>query len=335
MRLPANFGVLLVNFHSRHVIPALLSAAILAVAGCGKGDDKKATQVAAKVNGDEVTVHQLNNAMQRLGNIPEAQAKQTQKQVLDRLVDQQLLVQQAIEKKLDRDPRVLAGIEAARRQILAQSYVEQVMGTAQKSNAEQVKEFYDKHPELFRERRVYRFTQVAIAAPADVQPKIRAKLEELDKLSDKTKVLPQLAEWLKAQSIQFRAQQATQAAEQLPLEALPKYQQMKVGDLLFIPQAQGVVVSQLTAAQTQPLNEQQAQPFIEQFLQNREKLKLSEEEMKRLRAAAKIEYIGEFAKLTQDQTPQPTKPEPAAVAPQSTENSKDDLIQKGMQGLKK
>ena len=296
------------TFPTRQTILPLLLAAAIVVTGCGKGgDDKTATQVAAKVNGDDITVHQIDNAMQRLGNVPEAQAKQARKQILDRLVDQQLLVQQAVDKKLDREPRVVAALEAARRQILAQAYVEQVTGSAQKSTADQIKEFYTQHPELFQERRVYRFTQMAIAAQGDVQGRVRSKLEELDNQSDKSKVLPQLADWLKSQTIQFQVQQSTQAAEQLPLEMLLKYHRMKVGDLMFIPQPQGVVVLQLAASQAQPLNEQQAQPFIEQFLQNRERLKLSDEEMKRLRAAAKIEYVGDFAK--------PQSEQPAAASP--------------------
>jgi hypothetical protein len=125
----------------------------------------------------------------------------------------------------------------------------------------------------------------------------------------------------------------TQAAEQLPLEALPKYHSMKVGDLLFIPQAQGVVVSQLIAAQTQPLNEEQAQPFIEQFLQNRERLKLSEDEMKRLRSAAKIEYVSEFSKLEQTTPTRPAAAQPAApVAP--GEKDGESVLDKGLQKLK-
>jgi EpsD family peptidyl-prolyl cis-trans isomerase len=325
------------SISKRFAIPALLIAATLAVVACGHGEgDKKASQVAAKVNGDEITVHQINQAMQRLSNVPESQVKQTQKQILDRLVDQQLLVQKAIDQKLDRDPNVLAAIEASRRQILAQAYIQKVAGGAAKGTDTEAKEFYVKHPELFQERRIYRFAQIAIAVQGDQQQALRAKLEELDKSPDKGRILPQLADWLNQQGIKFRATQTTQAAEQLPLEALPRYQQMKVGDLMFQPSPQGVVVSQLTAAQTQPLNEEQAKPYIEQYLQNRERLRLSEDEMKRLRAAAKIEYLGDFAKLEEEQPSgsQPPAAEAAPAAGAAPSNAHQDAITKGLEKLK-
>jgi EpsD family peptidyl-prolyl cis-trans isomerase len=299
---------------------ALLTVVALALVACGD-DEPKSTQVAAKVNGDEITVHQINQAMQRMGNLNEAQVPQAQKQILDRLVDQQLLVQQAVDKKLDRDPRVVQSVEAARRQILAQAYVEQVMGTAAKAADDQVNEFYNAHPELFTERRVYRFTQMAIGAPADRHAEIHARLEELDQQADKQRILPQMADWLKARDIQFRVTQATQAAEQLPLESLPKYHKMNVGDLMFTATPQGVVVSQLTASQSQPLDQAQARPFIEQFLQNRARLKLSEDEMKRLRAAAKIEYVGEFAKVQEGAA---SGPAPAPASPSAESSGKSD-----------
>lgn len=289
----------------RFALSIVVLAASLALAACGRGDsDKKNTQVAVKVNGDEITVHQVNQAIQRLGSVPEDRIQQTQKQILDRLVDQQLLVQKAVEQKLDRDPNVLAAVEASRNQILAQAYIQKVAGGVAKGSGDDIKDFYAKHPELFQERRIYRFTQVAIAAQGDQQQAIRAKLEQLDKSPDKERILAQLAEWLKQQNLKFRATASTQAAEQLPLEALPRYHQMKIGDLMFQPGPQGVVVSQLIAAESHPLNEEQAKPFIEQYLQNRERLKLSEDEMKRLRAAAKIEYVGDFAKL-EAQAPPP------------------------------
>jgi hypothetical protein len=118
---------------------------------------------------------------------------------------------------------------------------------------------------------------------------------------------------------------------ELPLEALPRYHQMQIGDLMFQPGPEGVVVSQLTAAQTQPLNAEQATPFIEQYLQNRERLKLSEDEMKRLRTAAKIEYVGDFAKLEQEQPAAAEQPPEAAGSGDSTESGS---IEKGIKGPK-
>ena len=279
-----------------NAIALLMAVLALFLSACSpQGDGKTVTQVAAKVNGDEILSQQIDQALSRAGNIPEAQQKHAQQQVLQRLIDQQLLVQQAIQKKLDRDPRVQSAIDAAKRQVLAQAYVEQVIQAASKPTPEQVNTFYSEHPELFRDRRMYRLKELAIAAPPDFQPQLRAELVRLDKQADKSKTMTQLVTWLRSQNIKFQANVATQAAEQLPIELVGKIYQMKEGDLLTIPRGNAVVVSQLDKSESAPLTEEQAAPFIEQFLQNRKRADLSAEELKRLRAAAKIEYLGEFA----------------------------------------
>ena len=103
-------------FHKKSFALTLILVAVSTPQfGCGKKDEggKKRTQIVAKVNGDEISVHQLNFQLSRVGQIPQEQTKQVSKQVLDRLVEQQLLTQKAIEAKLDRDPQVLQVLEGA------------------------------------------------------------------------------------------------------------------------------------------------------------------------------------------------------------------------------
>ena len=87
---------------------AAVAAAVVAVmlAGCGGESSKsdKASQTAAKVNKEEITVHQINFVLQRQQGLKPEQAEAASKQVLERLIEQELAVQKAQELKLDRDP---------------------------------------------------------------------------------------------------------------------------------------------------------------------------------------------------------------------------------------
>jgi hypothetical protein len=51
----------------------------------------------------------------------------------------------------------------------------------------------------------------------------------------------------------------------------------------------------LAGSRSQPVNEEQAKPAIEQYLLNERKRKIVEDDLKAMRAAAKIEYVGKFA----------------------------------------
>lgn len=264
--------------------------ATLALAGCGDKKEKTASQTAAKVNKDEITVHQINFVLQQQRNLRPEQTDAATKQILERLIDQQLAVQKADELKLDRNPQVVQQLEAARREILARAYVEKIGEAVPKPTPEEIAKYYAEKPALFAERRIYSIQEIGIEAKPDQVPMLRDRLAA-------SKNVNEFVEFLKANDFRFAGNQAVRAAEQLPLNSLDAFARMKDGQAMVVPTPNGVQVVVLAGSRMQPVSEEQARPAIEQFLLNDRKRKLVEEDMKSMRSASKIEYVGRFAEL--------------------------------------
>ena len=274
-----------------HAAVAMLAALSLLLAGCvdKKDKDKPASQTAAKVNKEEITVHQINFVLQQQRGLAPEQAASASKQVLERLVDQELALQKAQEQKLDRDPRVVQQLEAARREIIARSYVEKIAAGAPKPSPAEIKAYYEAHPALFKERRVYNLQELTIQAKPEQLDEVQAKLSA-------AKNIQEFIDYLKAKDLKFGANQAVRAAEQLPLASLDKFAAMKDGQTIFNRAPNGAQVVIMAAARSQPVDEARATPAIEQFLLNERKRKVIDDDMRALRSASKIEYLGEYAK---------------------------------------
>ncbi len=338
-------------FGPGRIATVVAATLVLVLAGCGDKKDKPASQTAAKVNKEEITVHQINYVLQQQRGLAPEQAASAGKQVLERLVDQELALQKAQEMKLDRDPRVVQQIEATRREIIARAYLERIGGGAAKPSAAEVKAYYDAHPALFSERRVYNLQELNIQAKPEQVAVLRAKLAASKDISD-------FVSYLKANDFKFSASQAVRTAEQMPLTSLDKFAQMKDGQNLFNAMPGGAQVLVLAGSRSQPVDEARAVPAIEQFLLNERKRKVIDDDLKALRSGSKIEYVGEYAKAAGAATPtaaaseapafvsvtpaMPSGPVPSAapqleVAPTSMGSASapaEGTIEKGMKGFK-
>ena len=146
-----------------------LAAALPVLAGCERASAHRGAQLAAKVNGTEISVRQLGT-----GSAP-ARAGALQK-----IIDRELLVQQALQAGLDRDPAVKEAIETSRRQILAQAWLDKV-ATGRTVSREEIHAFYAENPALFAERRVYRVRETKLL-PAEQVP--LAHLTRLARMND-------------------------------------------------------------------------------------------------------------------------------------------------------
>jgi EpsD family peptidyl-prolyl cis-trans isomerase len=300
-RLPIRLGAM------RAAAVALVVGVTL-LAGCNKSKEKPATQTAAKVNKEEITVHQINFLLSQQRALPPAQAASASRTVLERLIDQELTLQKASDQKLDRDPRVVQQLEAARREIISRAYLEKIGEGAPKPTAAEVAAYYEAHPALFKDRRVYNLQEVNIEAPPE-------QIEELRKTLVSSKTFLDFVNYLKANNVRFTAGEAVRAAEQLPLASVDQFGKMKDGQAIFNLRPGGALVVNLAASRPQPVSLQQATPAIEQFLLNERRRKLIADDLQALRGAAKIEYVGDFA---EDAARSPYRPASAPELPPMT-----------------
>lgn len=314
----------------KKVYVALMVAAL--VAGCGgkkeeaAGGEKSASQVAAKVNGTELTVHQVNFALQRIPNLNPEQSKAASLQVVRNLVDQELLAQKAMEDKLDRDPMVLQALDATRRQILAEAYMSRKLGTPAEPGDAEITEYFNQHPELFSKRKIYRLQEVNIKAPQDKHDAIRAQLGASNNLND-------FVNWLKSQNLEAKVGQGVKTAEQLPMQLLPQLSQMPDGQAMVVNAPDGLLVVVLADSQLQPVTQEQAKPAIVRLLQTQARQKAAKVELDSIKAAAKVEYVGEFADAGKEAAAPANAPAPAPAS--AVEEPHDaDAISKGVPGLK-
>lgn len=307
---------------------AVLAAAAL-LAACGGSNKETASQTAAKVNKEEITVHQINFVLQQQRGIKPEQVDAASHQILERLIDQELAVQKAEELKLDRDPRVVQQLEAAKREIIARAYVEKVGEAATKPTAAEISKYYDDNPALFKERRIYNLQELAIEAKPEQVAELKAKLEAAKNISD-------FIETLKAEGYRYTANQAVRAAEQLPLANLGTFAAMKDGQAMLNATPTGAQVIVLAGSRSQPVTLEQATPAIELFLVNERKRDLINKDMKAMRDGAKIEYVGKFAEAAASApaaAPAPTPTAPPAPAAAGASGLDASSISKGM-GLK-
>jgi len=292
----------------------------LALAACNH-NNKPASQSLVKVNGDEITVHQLNAELAHV-DAPNV----TKKEVLDGLIARQLLIDQAEKDKLDRDPRVLQAIERSRAQILAQAYLQTKMSNLPKPTEIEVEDFYNKNPQLFAQRKQFD-TRELIIDTADLSP-------DLVKEMNQAHTLDEVRAWLQAHDIKFVPVDTTHTSGDLPPEVVKAVSKMTPGSLFTIKQGDKSQLIALEETRDVPLTLDAARPKIKEFLMLQESKKAADDEIKRLRASADIQYLDKSDVALQGTPPQAAAATPPVASSDAQPGTRMTDVERGITSLK-
>lgn len=218
--------------------------------------------------------------------MPDGDLKKRQAR-LDAFVSEELYAQAAISDQLDRKPEVVAALEIARRSTLARAYVAKLRAGLSAATDAEVQDFYDKHPELFSQRRIYRLQEIAIVAAGTRVDEIKNAFKALGTFNDR-------ANWLKNEQIPFKVGVTVKPADELPADLVRAMLQMKDGSSFYLPSERGFTTVQITGIEESPLTKLQATPHIQRFLLNQRLAGLLAQETERLRKASKIQYFAPY-----------------------------------------
>lgn len=282
------------------IVSAVMAVVLLAACTDNSGSSG-ASQVAAKVNDAEITLHQVNYVLSKAGSVPPEAIDMARKQVLDRLIEQQLLAAKAVEDKLDRSPQILLAIEQSRREILAAAYMEQVLAFGKKLNKSDVSTYYYQNPELFAERKVYNLEEINFPVNTVI-------IDELKALVAQGNNLEQLQAFLEQKKINFKRNTGVSPAEKLPLAHIKDLHKSKDGQIFVLDSANEISVVKVVSTRPLPVTEAEVAPAIMQFLFNLHSADLHAKQLEPIKAQANIEYLGVFADLAKSLPSAPAAP---------------------------
>jgi EpsD family peptidyl-prolyl cis-trans isomerase len=339
-------------------LACLGAATLLGLSGCGNKDAATAaSQVAAKVGSDEISVHQINEALTH--STTQGATKQEinaiSRSVLEKLIDQQLALNQAIDAKLNRSPEVVTQIESSRREILAAAWIKQLANTLPRPTEAETRQYFTEHPYLFSQRRVFHVQEIVVptqsaqntptgqnAQPgalattgAAAIPGIAGIADVLRDYATNGKSLQDAAAWLKSREVAFTGGETTRAAEQIPLETLPQIAALKDGQTTVVETPTTLTLMRLVSSDTAPVAESQALPRIAQFMMNQRITNAVAANLKEMRSTTKVQYLGEFA-AAPSSAPEtkvvalssPIQPDPSAA------QASRKVLEKGVASLK-
>lgn len=266
----------------------LLLSSVLAGCGGDKPASSSPTQVAARVNGDEISSHQVAALLQRQPALALAQPEAASRRALDSLIEQELAAQAARKDGLDKQPRTIQAMELARREVLARAWQDELAAKATPPVSDDVDRYYDANPALFAQRHLYTLNETLVEVPRDRHDAVRA-------LVASAKSVDQMNTALSAQSMTHRSRQFVQAAEDVPPSVLQALAPLQPGQSIVLTDGEALRVFTLLHAQSAPVARRVAAPAIEAYLLNERRRAAVQQGMKALREAGRIEIVAAAA----------------------------------------
>ena len=255
------------------------------VAGCHA---KPTGQVVATVDGDEITLTELNAELANMQIPPNADKKLVQNQALQRIIERKLLANAARQEGIDQNPEFIVRRQQVEDALLVQMLAKKVAGGVKAPATGAVDKFMTDNSNMFANRVVYSVDQLQFDTP-----KRQDYLKELAAAHSMTDV----AAVLDKNSIKYQRQNATMDSAMVPPQMLAQILKVPPGEPFVVPMGAKVAVSVITGNKPAPMTGDTVRPYAVNAVRNAELGKLLQQRLATEKGKAKIQYQPGFAAL--------------------------------------
>jgi peptidyl-prolyl cis-trans isomerase C len=261
----------------KYWIVAAVSAGVL-VSGCTR---KAEGQTVAVVNGEEITLPDLNFALDQ-AKVPEGADKDAiRAQVLQQLVDRRLLAEQAHKEDIDKSPEFLNRERRADEDLLISMLAARRLNTTQLPSDREVQAFMASHPGVFANREIWNLDQVQYTVPTN--PAAMAEIKDAHSID-------QLIAILQKYKAGYTRQKNRLDTAAVPAELYGKISSLPAGEPFVVPMGKRAIASAIVGKEPHPLTGDEAKPVAVEAMRKTQTAKSLEGLLKSLQKSAKIEY---------------------------------------------
>lgn len=251
---------------------------LLVLGGCSK---EPTGQVVAIVNGEEITLQELNAEIADLKVPANADKKEVQAAALQRIVDRRLMALSAKAADLDKDPEYILRERRGDEAMLVQLYAKRALDAIRVPDAATIDKYIAANPEKFAQRTQIKVDQIAFPVPANPDA-----LEALEP----AKTMDAVVAELQKQNIQFKRGEAQMDSAMVPPDMLAQIEKLPPGEPFIVPLNGFVTVNVITGKVPVPVSPEDARAMAAQAIRSDELRKVGEQRLKEAKAKAKVEY---------------------------------------------
>lgn len=266
------------TFFSRLIIFNLTMLACI-LSSCQSQHNSESSQVLARVNNEEITVHQLNAESLKIYHSSQPQPLEQDK-VIEHLIENTLFKQALFQENLNRKLAFVPSIANATTEAYAEVYKSYLMRDLPPPTTNEILQYQQSHPEYFERRQLFAVNEIKIVSDLSIY--------DVEFLAFKAKNFAKAIDWLHEHKVNFVNYHHFLTTDQLHAAFFQKNKQLAVDAMIVFNEAGNIHLQAIKPMMPAPIAEADAFFIAKERLMNKRRDDKISNELAGLKAIANI-----------------------------------------------